>query len=307
MYKRKVAKVIKSPKMILVFFVKRLSWLIKSDKLYLSLRWYAQTGTVINWSHPERFTEKLQWLKIYNRNPLYTTLVDKIEAKKYVASIIGEQYIIPTISIWDRAEDIDFGKLPSKFVLKCNHDSGTGMCVCRDKTKIDTKAVRDGLSKGLKSNYFIVSREWPYKNVKRQVFAEVLMEQTGYKDLIDYKWYCFGGKVHYCQVIQNRSSNETIDFFDTEWNHLNFIGLIGLSSRVSHAEIRPNKPINLHEMIEIATKLSKDLPFSRIDLYEINKRVYFGEITFFPLSGFGAFDPDEIDFELGKLVRLENI
>lgn len=283
------------------FLLKKLSKYIGNDKLYLSLRWFTINHRFVNWNNPTTFTEKLQWMKVYYRRPELTKLVDKIEVKKYVSGIIGDQHIIPTIGVWDSADDIDFEKLPSQFVLKCNHDSGTGMCICRNKSKLNQRKVKEELNLGLHSDYYRVSREWPYKNVKRKVFAEKYMSQGDSNDLTDYKWFCFNGEPIYCQVIKDRSKCETIDFFDIKWNHQSFIGL---NPRAVHANICPPQPQNLDLMIEIAKKLSKGHPFSRIDLYEINGDVYFGEITFFPMSGFGSFIPYYMDLELGKLINL---
>lgn len=300
----KLKRGMKDPLYGVNFLLKRFSRFIPNDKVYLSLRWFTVTHRFINWRNPSRFTEKLQWLKVYYHRPELTTMVDKIEAKKYVAGIIGEQFIIPTIAVWDSADDIDFDKLPDKFVLKCNHDSGTGMCICTDKSKLDYSSVRKGLNEGLKSDYYPISREWPYKNVKRKVFAEQYMKQEDSSDLTDYKWFCFNGKPLYCQVIRNRSSKETIDFFDTEWNHQSFIGF---NPRAVHAENCPSCPKNLSLMIELATSLSRDLPFSRVDLYEINGNVYFGEITFFPAGGFGAFRPKKMDRVFGQYLVLPKL
>ena len=297
----KLKRGIKEPLYGINYLLKRFSKYITNDKLYLSLRWFTVTHRFINWKNPLRFTEKLQWIKVYYRKPELTKMVDKVEAKKYVASIIGEQYIIPTIAEWNNAEDIDFDILPNQFVLKCNHDSGTGMCICKDKSKLDYFKVKQELKKGLKSDYYYISREWPYKNVKRKVFAEKFMDGGESPDLTDYKWYCFNGQPVYCQVIGNRSTKETIDFFDINWNHQDFIGL---NPRAVHASVLPARPKNLEKMLEIATKLSNGLPFARIDLYEIDSRVYFGEITFFPGGGFGKFRPKNMDIELGKLLIL---
>lgn len=297
----KLKQGLKRPSYLIDYLLKKLSRFIRNDKLYLSLRWATINHRFINWRNPITFTEKLQWMKVYYRKPELSLMVDKIEAKKYVAGIIGNKYIIPTIAEWENVDDINFCELPEKFVLKCNHNSGTGMCICTDKSKLNYTSVINGLKKGLASDYYTVTREWPYKNVKRRVFAEQFMEQDDSNDLIDYKWFCFNGEPTYCQVIKDRSTKETIDFFDKNWNHQAFIGL---NSQAVYATICPSRPKNLQLMIEIATRLSRGLPFSRIDLYEIKDSVYFGEITFFPMSGFGSFNPKEVDVFLGGLINL---
>ena len=299
----KLKRGLKDPLYGVNFLLKKFSYFIPNDKLYLSLRWFTVNHRLVNWEKPIRFTEKLQWLKINYRRPELTMMADKIEVKKYVTSIIGNQFVIPTIAVWNNADEIDFDSLPNQFVLKCNHDSGTGMCICRDKSKLDHAIVRAELNKGLKSNYYPISREWPYKNVPRKVFAEVFMAQENSSDLTDYKWFCFNGQPLYCQVIKNRSSKETIDFFDTNWIHQDFIGF---NPRASNASTCPIRPKNLELMIEIAQKLSKNLPFARVDLYEIDGSVFFGEITFFPAGGFGRFSPKKIDTVFGELLSLPN-
>ena len=273
------------------------------DKLFLKIEFRNRLGYSLNLDNPQAFSEKIQWLKLYNRKPEYTIMVDKVKAKEYVARIIGDKYIIPNIGVWSDPDDIEFDKLPERFVLKCNHNSGTGMYICKDKSLINVESVKAELRKGLKENYFIMNREWPYKNVPRRIFAEQFVDPTpGSTDLTDYKWYCFNGEPKYCQVIQNRSSNETIDFFDTEWKHQDFIGLNPDASGPSSNF--PKQPNNLELHISIAKKLSKNMPFARIDLYESGEKTYFGEITLFPQSGFGMFKPEKYNKILGDMITL---
>ena len=259
-------------------------------------------GKPLDLNNPRTFGEKLEWLKLYNRKPEYTIMVDKVKVKDYVAPIIGEKYIIPTLGVWDDPEEIDFDSLPNRFVLKCNHNSGLGMFICKDKNKIYIDKVKTGLRQGLKQDYYIGSREWPYKNVPRRILAEQFIDPpTGSCDLPDYKWYCFNGEPKFCQVIQNRNTSETIDFFDAEWKHQNFIGL---NSKASNAKITPLRPAHIEEHLTIARKLSKEIPFARIDLYETDDSPYFGEVTFFPNSGFGSFRPMEYNEILGSMIHL---
>jgi hypothetical protein len=248
-------------------------------------------GTDLNLDHPRTFSEKLQWLKLQDRNPLYTTMVDKVEVKKYVEEIIGEQYIIPTLGVWDTPDEIDFEALPNQFVLKCNHNSGKGMCICKDKGKLDTRNVKKQLKKGLKENYYLSSREWPYRDVKRKILAEKYIETEAGTELKDYKFYCFQGVPRYCQVISDRNNNETIDFFDMEWKHQEFTGLAVPNQPFLNSLSEIMKPAQFEQMKSIAARLSKDIPFVRVDLYEIKGNVYFGEMTFYPAAGFGIFTP----------------
>lgn len=272
------------------------------DKLYLSIKFWTRKGYWMDWKHPKTFCEKLQWLKVYDKHPEYTMMVDKLAAKDYVANIIGREYIIPTLAIFDSADDVDFDALPNQFVLKCTHDSG-GLVVCRDKSKLNYNEVRKKLRKGLKRTYIIQNREYPYKNVARRIIAEQYLENSASptSPLVDYKFFCFNGEPRYCQVIQDRNTKETIDFFDMEWNHQEFIGL---NPRAVHAIVCPRKPQSFETMKQIAKALSQGIPFSRIDLYDINGKPYFGEITFFPASGMGMFTPNKYDEILGEMIQL---
>lgn len=274
-----------------------------SDEKFLKKLYRLRTGKELNLDNPQTFCEKLQWLKLYNRKPEYTTMVDKYAVKEYVANIIGDEYIIPTIGVWDRVEDIDWEALPNQFVLKCTHDSG-GLVICKDKSTLDIKKAIGKLKKSMKRDYFYDNREWPYKNVKHRIIAEQYMEVEGQEDLTDYKFFCFNGEPKYCQVIRDRNTKETIDFYDMEWNHMPFVGLNPI---VKNGETPVAEPICIENMICLCKKLSRNIPFSRIDLYVINGKEYFGEITFYPKSGMGVFSPNEWDYILGDLIKLPQI
>ncbi len=286
--------------------IKRLMYKVASlipDKIFLSLKYKKNFGCFPNWKHPKTFCEKINWLKLYDRNPLYTRMVDKYEVKEYVAGIIGEQYVIPTLGVWDRAEDIDFDSLPDQFVLKATHDSGR-VVICTDKTKLNRTKVIEEMNESLRRDFYVVTREWPYKNVKRRIIAEKFIaprKKNAPKDLPDYKFFCFNGEPQYCQVIRDRSTEETIDFYDMEWIHQDFVGF----NPVAHNGLTPvARPKGLENMIAICRKLSKDISFVRVDLYEVDGYEYFGELTFYPASGMGAFTPDEWAVKLGDLIKL---
>ena len=274
-----------------------------SDENLLRKLYRFRMGKKLNIDNPQTFCEKLQWLKLYNRKPEYTQMVDKYAVKEYVANIIGEEYIIPTIGVWDRVDDIDWDVLPNQFVLKCTHDSG-GLIICKDKSTLDIKKAIRKLKKSMKRDYFYENREWPYKNVKHRIIAEQYMEVEGQEDLTDYKFFCFNGEPKYCQVIRDRNTKETIDFYDMEWNHMPFVGLNPI---VKNGETPVAEPICIENMICICKKLSRNIPFSRIDLYVINGKEYFGETTFYPKSGMGVFSPNEWDYILGDLIKLPQI
>lgn len=275
-------------------------FMIIPDKFYLQIEYKNKVGKSLNLKKTILFSEKLQWLKLYNRKPEYTIMVDKVKVKKYVAEKIGKEHIIPTLGIWDNPDEINFNTLPDKFVLKCNHNSGTGMCICKDKSKLDIPKVKEKLRKGLKENYFLKGREWPYKNVSRKILAEELLEVPDNDDLYDYKFFCFNGEPEYCQVISSRNQVMSIDFFNKKWEHQSFHE----PKEFPFAKVEPVKPVGYESMLDLARQLAKDIPFVRIDFYNVKGKIYFGEITFFPTSGFGGFDPDEWDLTLGKLIVL---
>jgi len=280
------------------------------DKLFLELKFRLMMGQKLDLKNPKTFNEKLQWLKLYNRKPEYTTMVDKYAVKQYVADKIGEEYIIPTLGVWDKPEDIDWDFLPNQFVLKTTHGGGgCGVVICKDKSTFDiTNAIKQ-LKKSLKQDIFLSLREWPYKNVPKRIIAETYikssLQQSCSEDLTDYKFFCFDGYPKYCQVIRDRRSMETIDFYDMEWNHMPFIGINPVYGNGFRNGIHPvHKPEYLMEMINVCKIISKDTSFSRIDLYFIDNKIYFGEITFFPAGGIGKFTPDIWDYKLGDLLVL---
>lgn len=269
---------------------------IKSDENYLKMMYFCKFGKKLNLVNPKGFNEKLQWLKLYDHKSEYTALIDKYEAKKTVARYIGEEYIIPTLGVWNSFDEIDFDSLPNQFVLKCTHDSG-GLVICHDKNKLDIKAARKKIETSLKKNYYYSGREWPYKNVPHRIIAEQYMAD----DLRDYKLFCFDGVPRMTLVCSERFTKDGLkeDFYDEAWNHLNV-------QRPAHGNaILPiQRPKQYELMKKLAAKLSEKMPFARIDFYEINEKVYFGEITFYPASGFEGFKPEEWDLKLGEWIKL---
>ena len=284
------------------------------DKLYLSLLYRCLMGHWIDWKNPKTFSEKLQWLKLYDFKPEYTQMVDKLAVKDYVADRIGKEYIIPTLGVWDRVEDIDWDSLPNQFVLKTTHGGGGGgVVICKDKSTLDKTKAMEQLSRSMHSNAGYSLREKPYLNVPRKIIAEKFMtpkKSPAPADLPDYKFFCFDGEPVYCQVIRDRHSNETIDFYDMEWKHMPFVGLNPVAKNglnpVAKNGLNPvAKPLHLDTMKDICRKLSKDMRFSRIDLYVIDDKTFFGEITLFPASGLGEFTPLEWNERLGYLIKLD--
>ena len=254
--------------------------------------------------NPVSFQEKTQWLKLHNTDPLYSTLVDKYEVRKYVADRIGAEYLIPLLGVYDRFEDIDFDKLPNQFVLKTTHDSGSAV-ICKDKSSFDISKARKKINKSLKHNYFYKGREYPYKNAVPRIVAEKFMtdESCHGEQLPDYKFFCFNGKPEMLYVAEGRFSKEgaRFTFFDMDFNHLPIYEKGHISE--THHELAA-KPSCFEEMKEIVNRLCFEIPFIRIDLYTINNKIYFGEYTFFQDGGIIDFTPDEWNYKLGEMIHL---
>lgn len=287
---------------LLVLKVGRKTFLrLVSDEKYLKFAYKTRMGKSLNLEDPKTFTEKLQWLKLHNRKPEYTRMVDKYEAKEYVAEKLGAQHIIPTLGIWDRFEDIDFDSLPDQFVLKCTHDSG-GLVICRDKSTLDKETAKKKISRCLKRNYYYQGREWPYKNVKPRILAESYMEEEGSNTLTDYKVFCFNGEPKTVLTVVGGHGNESVikrRMYDTDWNLLP----IGLHGKPFVNEPQ-EKPEQLTEILQLAKVLCANIPHVRVDFYVIGGKVYFGEITFFHMSGLVQLDPPQWDETFGSWIQL---
>lgn len=271
-----------------------------SDEKYLECKFKLCMKKKLDLENPKTYNEKLQWLKLYDRRDDYTIMVDKYLVRDYVVEKLDDKYLIPLLGVWNDPNEIEFDKLPNQFVLKCNHNSGTGMCICKDKSQLDIIKVKGELKKGLKENYYLTGREWPYKNVQRRIICEKYIQDTATKTLKDYKFYCFDGVMRFVMINSDRNSDRKTkaDYFDRNFNWLDF------AWGYDHAEVPPSKPIKFDEMIEIAEKLSKGIPHVRIDLYECDEKVYFGEMTFFDASGFDRIEPEEWDYKIGDMLVL---
>ncbi|MBR5227165.1 MAG: glycosyl transferase [Clostridia bacterium] len=267
------------------------------DKIYLKLVYKKRLGKKLNLKDPKTFNEKLQWLKLYDRNPKYTALVDKYEVKKYIEKQIGKQYVIPTLGVYDKFDEIDFDKLPNQFVIKCTHDSG-GLVICKDKSKLNIEESRDKIENCLNTNYYYQGREWPYKNVKPRIIIEKYMEDNK-GCLFDYKFMCFNGEAKLSFVCTDRDKKDLkVTFFDKEWNKMPF------ERHYKSSNEKIDRPKQYELMIQLAEKLSKDIPFVRVDFYEVDNQIYFGELTFYPGCGFEEFEPEEWDEKLGEFIKI---
>ncbi len=279
--------------------VKALSHLIP-DKLYIKLMYRMRTGKRLNLKNPKTFNEKLQWLKLHNRKPIFSKMVDKCDAKSYVAERLGEEYIIPTLGVWDKFEDIDFESLPEQFVLKCTNDSG-GYIICKDKSELDIDAARKLFAPSMKTNFFWHGREWPYKAVSPRIIAEKYMIDDSVNELRDYKFFCFDGVARCMKVDFDRFIEHRANYYDPRTGEL-----LGIGETVCPPDFDRDivLPPNMETMLGFAEKLSEGLPFLRVDFYDANGKVYFGELTFYPASGFGPFIDDKWDELLGSWIKL---
>lgn len=302
----KMLEYIKHPTKVFIFLQNRCNFKVLPDKLYLKICYKLGVGKTLNLTSPKTFCEKLQWLKLYDRKSEYTTMVDKYAAKEYIAAIIGEEFVVPTLGIWNRFSEIDFNSLPNQFVLKCTHDSG-GLVICKDKANLDMAEAERKISRSLKRNYYWSGREWPYKNVKPRIIAEPYLEEhdcsaPDHMDtnvLTDYKFFCFDGVPKVMYIAKERSSKQEIDFFDMDFNHLPF-----WTDDDYNAPITPQKPKHFEKMKEIAAVLSRNIPHLRVDFYSIDGKLYVGELTFFHSSGLCRINPPEWDYKLGSWLTL---
>lgn len=275
-----------------------LNWV--PDSLYLKVLYRVIMGRKLNLKNPKEYNEKLQWLKLNDRKPEYSTMVDKYEVREYIEDLLGDKYLIPCLGIYDSVDDIDIDALPERFVLKCTHDSGS-VEICKDKSSFDIEGARHRLSQAMKRNYYATYREWPYKYVKPRIIAEGYLEGDG-GDLKDYKVMCFNGEAKIIEVHENRfveGKVHTQTFYDREWN------IVPLTQVETVTVDRPGeRPRQLDEILRLSELIAKDMYHARIDWYIEGDKIYFGEITFFDGSGFESFSTPEMERMLGDMINL---
>lgn len=297
--KRKIQKLISDPIMIFNLLASKglLNWL--PDKIYLKILFYVRMRYRLNLDNPKSFNEKLQWLKLYDRDPAYTSMVDKYAVRHYIKEKIGEEYLIPLLGVWNSFDEIDFNKLPNQFVLKCTHDSG-GVVICKNKNNFNIEIARKKINKSLKRNFYFHTREWPYKDIEPKIICEQYMVDESEKELKDYKFMCFNGQTKCLFVCKNRNSESglNVDFYDMEWRPMPF------ERHYPNSGTSTPKPKTFNKMIELAEVLSKGIPFLRVDFYEVEGKIYFGELTFYPGSGYEEFTPKHYDYKLGSWLEL---
>ena len=300
---RKIHTMLNTPRSIPRWFAKQPFFRYVPDRLALKILYKNVFFKDLDLNNPQTFNEKLQWLKLYDRRPEYTTMVDKYAVKKYVADRIGEEYIIPTLGVWDSFDEIDFDSLPEQFVLKCTHSSGD-IVICRDKASFDKEAARKKMKYFLEKDFYLIAREWPYKNVPRRIIAEKYMEDNQTQELRDYKFFTFEGVVKALFVASDRLKKDEdtkFDFFDADYKHLDII------NGHPNSKTLPKKPATFAEMKRLAEKISQGIPHVRVDFYEINGKTYFGEMTFYHWSGLKEFKPDSWDKTFGDWIKLPDI
>lgn len=297
----KIIRTLKDPRLFLVYILRNYLAEHVSDKFYIKWIYRLRMGEKLNLDNPQSYNEKCQWLKLYYRKPEFTIMADKVKVKKWVADRIGDDYIIPLLGSWKHFDDIDFGKLPEKFVLKCNHDSGSVILV-RDKSKLDKQAARTHLENALNTNAFYYAREWPYKDIERRIIAEPFIESLGRRESVEYKVTCMNGEVKFVTVCQGiahaRFDERTNDHFDKQWNRLDWYVRYKPSGNFNE------KPVYMDKIIELSEKLAADMPHIRVDWYYEEGKLYFGELTFYTWSGFCPFVPEEWNYKLGSWIQL---
>lgn len=280
----------------------RRGWLdLLPDKIYLSIMYRANFGKRLNWEEPKTYNEKLQWLKLHDRKPIYCKMVDKYDAKHFAAERIGSEYVAPVLGgLWKHPDEIDFDQLPDQFVLKTTHDCG-GVVICRDKSRFDVRSAKEFLLEHLHRNYYLHCREWPYKDLKPRIFAEEYLSDGESDDLKDYKFFCFDGVPRLMFIASERQSEDQetkFDFYDMDFVHLPII------NGHPNSENPLARPENFEKMKELAAVLSSGIPHLRVDFYECNGQLYLGELTFSHWGGFVPFEPDEWDEKIGSWLVL---
>lgn len=297
----KIVKIFKNPKVIILYLLSTRISRIIPDTIFLKIKYRIKVGKVLNLSNPKTFNEKLQWLKLYDRKPEYTDLVDKYKVRDYIAKTIGSEYLVPLLGVYNSFEEINFDKLPNQFVLKPNHTSGD-IFICRDKSKIIYNELNKKVNKWLKRDYYLLSREWCYKNIKPRIICEKLLKTEVGRIPIDYKFHCFKGVADNVMLCTERETGKPkFYFFDKKWYLLRY-NIAGVAAPENFTLPKPKK---IDEMFKIAEILSKDKPFVRVDLFYEFEKIYFSELTLYPQSGFDKNLLDSTDILFGSKIRIK--
>ncbi len=293
----KIVRIFKDPFYAVWKLLVKTSPHIKSDRMYIMLDTFLMTRRFPKLDNPKTYNDKVNWLKLNFKQPEYTEWVDKYKAKILAEKIIGKDHIIPTLGVWDSFDDIDFNSLPRQFVLKTTHDSG-GVVICEDKLKFNIDAARKKINSSLNRNWYYIHREYPYKTCERKIIAEQFLTDGSIHGLVDYKFFCFNGVPKMVYVGSARMGKQQLDHFDMDFNLLPF------ERHFKHADVTPKKPASFESMKALAKKLSRGFLHVRVDLYDINGHLYFGELTFFPGAGIRPFNPKDWDYKVGEWLEL---
>lgn len=294
---KKIIKATKNPKKFLLYLLDFKIFHVIPDKTYIKIKFYLTMGYKLDLKDPKSYNEKLQYLKLYDRNPNYTQLVDKYAVRQFISNTIGGDYLIPLLGVYNSFDEINFNELPNQFVLKPTHTSGN-VYICKDKSLINYKKLKKEINKWMKRKYYWLHREWPYKNIKPKIICEKYMVDESGIELKDYKFFCFDGTPQALFVATDRGTDTRFDFFDIHFNHLSVV------QHYKNAKKDIVKPIGFDKMVELSKKLSKNFPHVRVDFYNINGKIYFGELTFYHFSGFVKFEPEKYDYWFGSLINI---
>lgn len=274
-------------------FVRTKVLCIVPDKLYLKIMYKLKTGHKLNLKEPKRYTEKIQWLKLYGKKPEYTNYADKIKVREIVKNKCGNKYLIPLLGVYNSFEDIDFDKLPEQFVLKCNHDSGS-VVICTDKNNFNFEYAKKKLNKALKTDYAVIGREYIYKDIDRKIMAEEYLSDLSGDSANDYKIFIMNGELSHIEICSDRFTDFKVTYFDKYKNKLN------ISEMGEKVDKSISLPTEIDEMIRIAKEIAKGIPLLRVDFYDVNGKIYFGEVAFFDCSGYATYSDDSFDYKLGE-------
>lgn len=298
--KKNIINILKNPLKIIAFYGGKgyFKWI--PDHIYLKILYYTAFNKKLDLDEPVTYNEKIQWLKLYDRNKEYVKLVDKYEVKKIISKKIGDNHIIPTIGIWDHPDEIDWDILPERFVMKTTHDSG-GFIICSDKSKINKNEALEKIKKSYSNNYYYAGREWPYKVIQPRIIIEEFKTTKSGESIKDYRFFCFNGQPKFLSVDYNFTNKSAIrrNLYDLDWNLLD--------AEITYPRdpgTKSNKPENFEKMIEIVEKLCKNIPHVRVDLYNVDGEIYFGEMTFYHQGGFGVIRPIEFAKQMGDWINL---
>jgi len=265
---------------------------------FASLEYRLEMGKKLNLKNPHTLSEKVQWLKLNDRNPIYVRLMDKYEVRQYIKSEVGEQYLVPLIGLYDTVDEIPFEALPNQYVIKCTHDSGS-VIFKNAANLISTQDIKTHLAKALQTNYYYQHREWGYKDIRPRVICEHLIHTRDGNQPRDYKYFCFDGEPRFLVVVTDRATGAMMNFYDLEWN------VLPVTQHYPPINYVLDRPGKFSAMIDIARKLAQGFRHMRVDMYlDAEENIFVGELTFYHFAGIVKFEPEEYDEYFGRFFHL---